>query len=213
MYLSQDYVHGQFRGLRELTGNYQQEVPVHGFQIAPGDLGIQQTCRFIREQITLGKADPLVKAQAQQIAVESHAKDKVELSKAFTVWVVQNIRYTPDDDLSYTEQGYKWINIKQCPTVYKKCEAVEMIITPREILSRRQGDCDDLCMILGAFHEIYDMPVRMVVIAADSTDPSQYSHVYLIANVNGTWIPIDAVNRNNPWNWEASGYYRKDVMC
>jgi hypothetical protein len=53
----------------------------------------------------------------------------------------------------------------------------------------------------------------MVTIAADSSDPSQFSHVYLIANINGTWIPIDAVNHNNPWNWEAPNYYRKEIMC
>lgn len=213
MYLSQSHTYGQFRGLRELHGNYQEEVPVRGFQIAAGDPGIRQTCSFIREQINLGKQDPAVKAQAKQIAVESHAKNLTELSQALTSWVVQNIHYTPDDDMSLTEKGLKWINIHQCPMVYKQCEAVEMIVTPHQILQTRKGDCDDLCMILGSFHEIFSMPVRMVVIAADSADPTQYSHVYLIANINGTWIPIDAVNRNNPWNWEATNAYRKEVMC
>ena len=198
---------------KELTGNYQEQTPVQGFTISPGDTGIRQTCAFIRDQINKGKIDAAVQAQFQQIVMESKPKDKIELSKALTAWVVQNIRYVHDDDMSMTEQGLKWINIQQCPMVYKTCEAVEMIVTPHEILRSRKGDCDDLVMILGAFHELGGMPVRMVVIAADSNNPSEYSHVYLIANLNGSWVPIDPVNRNNPWNWEAQNYYRKEIMC
>jgi transglutaminase-like putative cysteine protease len=213
MYQEPAYTHGQFKGLRALRGNYQSQTPVQGFTISPGDVGIRQTCDFIRKQIDLGKADPLVQATFRQIAAESYVKDKIELSKALTHWVVQNIRYTPDDAMSMTEEGLKWIDIKQCPIAYKQCEAVEMIVTPHQILQSKQGDCDDLCMILGSFLELGGMPVRMVTIAADSSDPSQFSHVYLIANINGTWIPIDAVNHNNPWNWEAPNYYRKEIMC
>ena len=122
MYLSQSYNHGQFQGLRALRGNYQEETPVQGFTISAGDTGIRQTCDFIRKQINLGKADAAVQAQFQQIALESHAKNKTELSQALTAWVVQNIHYTPDDDMSATEQGLKWINIHQCPMAYSCAE-------------------------------------------------------------------------------------------
>lgn len=214
MYLAALARSGSFQDQSSLTGNFRLSgAPVKGFVILPGDAGIRQTCQFIRQQIELGKRDPTVQATFKSILANANAQSQEDVSKALTQWVVRNIQYTHDDDMSMTEDGLKWINTAQCRAAFKKCDSVEMIITPPEIIQSKRGDCDDMCSLLGAFHELAGMPVKMVTVAADPADTTQFSHVYLIVNINGTWIPIDAVNKQNPWNWELSNPYRREIMC
>lgn len=214
MYLSALARAGSFQDQSTLTGNFRlQGTPVLGFTVLPGDIGIRQTCDHIRDQINKGKNDPIVQATFKSILANANAQNQEDVSKALTQWVVRNIQYQHDDDMSMTEDGLKWIPISQCRAAFKQCDSVEMIITPPQIIQSKRGDCDDMCSLLGAFHELAGIPVKMVTVAVDPSDPTQFSHVYLIANINGSWIPIDAVNKQNPWNWEVSNPYRRDVMC
>jgi hypothetical protein len=205
---------GQFRAYSNLSGNFRLAgTPVQGFAIQPGDAGIRQTCYYMRDQVNQGQRDALVKSTHAAIIANSNSQSQDDIARALTQWVVRNIQYTHDDAMSMTEKGLQWIDIHQCPSHFQKCEAVEMLNTPHNILTDPKGDCDDLCMLLGCFLALSGMDSKFVTIAADPSDPTQFSHVYLIANVNGTWIPIDPVNKSQPYGWELPNPYRREIMC
>ncbi len=179
--------------------------------ISSGDEGIRQTCALIRKLINQAKGDPVIRQLARTITEGQIGQ--TEQSQAIVHWFMGNIRYRPDDGMSWTEQGLQQINIHDCPNSFKQCEGVEMLHSARQILSQRYGDCDDFCIFLGALHEIVGISTKLVVVALDRNDPTQFSHVYLIANLDGTWVPVDAVNKTQPWGWEAPNAYRKEIMC
>lgn len=179
--------------------------------ISSGDEGIRQTCQLIRKLIDQGKSDPIVRSLARTIT--EGQKTQIEQSQAIVGWFMSNIHYKPDDGMSWTEQGLQQVNIHECPSKFAQCEGVEMLHTARQILTQRFGDCDDFCILLGALHELVGISTKLVVVALDRNDPTQYSHVYLIANLDGSWIPVDAVNKTKPWGWEAPHAFRKEIMC
>lgn len=179
--------------------------------IAEGDQGIRQTCHRIRQLINQGKMDVRIRELAAQIT--RGARTVTDRSQALVSWFMKNIGYRPDDHISYTERGLQPIDIHQCPRVFKRCEPVEILNTVHQVLHQRTGDCDDHVTLDGALHESIGIPVRLVTIAADPTMPREFSHIYMIANLDGSWVPIDTVNRAQPFGWEHPSPYRKEVMC
>jgi hypothetical protein len=182
--------------------------------IHEGDYGIRQTCARIRQQINLGRNDPSV-IQATHLAIgrNGNKRSQVEISKSIVAWFLSHVRYEHDDHMSMTEQGIKQISPAACPQHFQKCEPVEEIYTPPQVLAQGFGDCDDFCSTLGAMHEIAGMRTKLVTIAADPTSPREFSHIYLLVNADGRWVPVDAVNRSQPWGWELPHPYRKEIMC
>lgn len=61
----------------------------------------------------------------------------------------------------------------------------EMLIAPGLLLAMSQpaGDCDDFSMLTAAMLEVAGVPWEFVTIAADVSDPSRDSHVYVNALV------------------------------
>ena len=195
-------------------GRLASSAPVQHIVIGAGDTGIYQTVRLIKQKAREALAQPVVIQTVKSIlAGLPQGAPQIEISKALVRWWMANIRYVPDDDMSWTEQGLQWINIHQCPRRFKICEAVEMVSDVPQILAVRQGDCDDFVTALGAFHAIAGIRWCPVVVALDPEIRGEFSHIYLIANLDGSWIPIDAVNRREPWGWEAEGYFRREVLC
>lgn len=74
-------------------------------------------------------------------------------------------------------------------------------------------NCDDFVMLLGALHEAIGIPVKLVVAALNPSIPNEFSHVYLLVETEQGWIPVDAINKANPWGWEAPNAYRREIAC
>ncbi len=56
---------------------------------------------------------------------------------------------------------------------------------------RRTGDCDDFSMYAAALLKAAGIRAKFVTVAADSSAPDQYSHVYVVAYPNGQRYPLD----------------------
>lgn len=197
-----------------ITSANPSSAPVQHVVIGSGDLGIYQTVRLIKQKAREALTQSVVLQTVQSILGGlSPRASQVEISKALVRWWMSNIRYQHDDDMSWTEEGLKWVNIHQCPMKYKTCEAVEMVSDVPEILRAKKGDCDDFVTGLGAFHSIAGIQWCPVVVALDPSMPNEFSHIYLIANLDGSWIPVDAVNAREPWGWEAEENFRREVLC
>ena len=189
-------------------------VPVQHVIIGTGDSGIFQTVALIKQKAREALTQPVVLQTVRSIlgGLPPNAS-QTEKAKAFVKWVVANIRYVHDDDMSWTEEGLKWINIHQCPRRFKQCEAVEMVSDAPQILAQRTGDCDDQVLLMGSFLSLAGIQWCPVVVALDPTMRSEFSHIYLIANLDGSFVPIDTVNVREPFAWEAEGYFRREVLC
>lgn len=182
--------------------------------IASGDAGIYQTVAVIRQKAREGMAQPAAIQTVRSIlAGLPPTASQAEKSQALVRWWVANIRYRHDDDMSWTEHGLQWIHIADCPARYRICEPVEIVADVPQILSQRYGDCDDFVVGLGAFHSLAGMRWCPVIVALDASDPREFSHIYLLAQLDGVWRPIDAVNASQPWGWEAPQPFRKQVLC
>lgn len=182
--------------------------------IGPGDGGIYQTVALIKKKAAEGTRQPEVINVARSIlAGLPQGATQRDKAQAFVNWFMSNIRYVSDDYLSYTEEGIKHIAIQDCPKHYKQCEPMEIISDAPQILKQRSGDCDDMVLLMGSFLSLAGIQWCPVIVALDSSQPNEFSHVYLVANLDGTSVPIDTVNRSQPFGWEASGAFRRQVMC
>ncbi len=206
-----------FLGSLQTIGHFgvtAQAAPVQHVVIGSGDTGIYQTVVLIKQKVREAQTQPRVLQTFRSILGGLIASaSQTEIAKALTSWVVANIRYQHDDDMSWTDQGLQWINIHACPRRFKVCEAVEMVSDAPQILMDRKGDCDDMVLLMGSFLTLAGIKWCPVVVAIDPTMRSEFSHIYLIANLDGSFIPIDPVNRNQPFGWEAESYFRREVLC
>src|SRR6185295_5107690 len=209
-----------FLGSLNQSGNFRtfsglgSPVPVQHVVIGSGDTGILETVRLIKQKVREAQAQPLVKQTFRSILGGlAGSASQTQIAKALTEWVVTHIRYQHDDDMSWTEQGLQWININACPRRFKQCEAVEMVSDAPQILKNRIADCDDMVLLMGSFLTMAQIQWCPVVVALDPSMRSEFSHIYLIANLDGSYVPIDPVNRNQPFGWQAESYFRREVLC
>lgn len=69
----------------------------------------------------------------------------------------------------------------------------EVLMPFVDLIDLGAGDCDEInaiamSVLLGAV----GYEVRLVTVAADANDPTQFSHIYTEVFLNGNWIPMDA---------------------
>jgi transglutaminase-like putative cysteine protease len=88
-------------------------------------------------------------------------------------------------------------------------DAVEVLVRPRD-LSRGNdiGDCDDYTGWTAALLEANGIPCTFCTVAADARDPARYSHIYVVAYLNGVRVPMDCSHGQYP-GWESPVAYRK----
>jgi hypothetical protein len=196
------------------SGTTGSTVPVQHVVIGSGDSGIHQTVQLIKQKVREAQTQPVVLQTFRSIVGGLQpTASQTQIAQALTEWVVAHIRYQHDDDMSWTEQGLQWININECPRRFKQCEAVEMVSDAPQILSDRKGDCDDMVLLMGSFLTMAHIQWCPVVVALDPSMRGEFSHIYLVANLDGSFVPIDPVNRNQPFGWSAEGYFRKETLC
>jgi len=160
-------------------------------EIPGGDVGVKETLRTMSKHARKGSVNPAIRALAGRIVRGSGlgflcaVKDfNCEANKLFT-WVKKNIRWTRDVD------------------------GVETIQSPERTLDWKFGDCDDLSTLLAALALSIGIPVKFRAIAADTSRPNSFSHVYVLLNVNGQWIPADPSIPKAKLGWEYPKAMRK----
>jgi hypothetical protein len=129
-----------------------------------GDAGVEQTINHMRALVDEALRDPQINRLARDIVRNVPAFDDVAEAHALYSWVRSNVRFTKDP-------------------VNK-----ETLYPPAELLKIRAGDCDDISMLLGTLLMAVGYPARLMTVAASG---DEFSHVYVEANINGEWIPLD----------------------
>jgi hypothetical protein len=139
-------------------------------QIPRGFRGTRRTAAFVARLIRDGARDFYVRQKAIDILLAAGvaAKDYTGEVDALFRWVQRNVRYTKDPF------------------------HVEVLHAPRRMLELRAGDCDDMTILLGALVKSVGHPVRLVLTGPNATRPDLFSHIYLEAQCQGDWIPLDA---------------------
>lgn len=162
--------------------------PVKRFTIADGDLGTSQTIEKIRKLVHEGMTDQYINRLAIAIVRQSGAKqfDFTGEIRAIYNWVAGNIRFVRD--------------------VF----GVETLRTPREILTTRAGDCDDInATLLPALLMTIGCHVRLVTISSDPRDPNTFTHIYCeVEGPRGEWIPLDSARRNPAFGRGPQNFFR-----
>ncbi len=143
---------------------------VERLRIPSGFAGTRQTAAHVARLIREGASDFYVRQKAIDILLSRGVtpKDYVGEIDALFRWVQRNVRYTKDPF------------------------QVELLHAARRMLELRAGDCDDMTILLGSLVKSIGHPVRLVLTGPDARKRDLYSHIYLEAQHQGDWIPLDA---------------------
>ena len=147
------------------------EAPrIERLRIPSGFAGTRQTAAHVARLIREGASDFYVRQKAIDILIGRGVapKDYIGEIDALFRWVQRNIRYTKDPF------------------------QVELLHAARRMLELRAGDCDDMTILLGSLVKAIGHPVRLVLTGPNARRPDLYSHIYLEAQHQGDWIPLDA---------------------
>lgn len=153
-----------------------------------GEAGTAQTVKLMRRLVDQALSDSSFVRQVIDIVRAVPAYDEFGEAQAVYNWVQRNIRFTKD------------------PLTKEK------LYPPQELLKIRAGDCDDISMLLGAMLLALGYPARLVTIAANASDPNEFSHVYVETEIppgSGNWIAADAARYGAQFGVAPPTYYRK----
>jgi hypothetical protein len=160
------------------------------YPLADGDAGTAQTVALIRRLVEEGKRDEMVNRTAIEMVRRGGAfgYDKMRQGRAIYDGVLRGIGYVPDP------------------------VGKELLRPARAILEVRAGDCDEInAILLPALLESVGIEARLVTIAAHPAAPSEFTHVYCEANIDGRWIPMDAARKGARWGNTPSRAFRRRV--
>ena len=84
---------------------------------------------------------------------------------------------------------------------------LELVQSPLVTLKRRAGDCDDMSTLLAALLLCVGIRPKFVAIKSDPRRPDEFSHVYVRALINGSWLGMDATVPGSYLGWEPKAMY------
>lgn len=143
-------------------------------EIPSGRAGISATLRAMRDVTRDARTDYNIIQTADQITGGVPNKDWRGEAEVLLGWVRNNIRYSLDP------------------------VDVELVHTPVQTLVRRQGDCDDMSVLLGALLRAKGHPVAFKAVGFE---PGLLSHVYVITLIGERWLGADATE-SHALGWE-----------
>lgn len=88
----------------------------------------------------------------------------------------------------------------------------ETIIMPDRVLlllqrySKVYGDCATKTALLGSLLTAVGIPVKVALVETMKNGNESYNHVYIIANINGVAVPMDATYPQNVIGWQLPLY-------
>ena len=139
-----------------------------------GSAGTRETLRLMRNLVHQYKSDTHVRGVALEVVQGLAPKDWIGEVRRLFEYVRDRIRYVHD------------------------IAGVETLQTPPVTIDLEAGDCDDKSTLLAAL--LAAIGYRSRFVAVGYRMPNAYEHVYVEANVDGSWIPLDATV-SRPFGW------------
>lgn len=157
------------------------------------DRSTADTIQVMRRLALRGAKTPQVQVYCQGLETLSPRETVGALYRR----VKQTLRFREDESIS-VELGHR--------------VDAEVVTAPEALLSMPipEGDCDDYSTLLAACLLASDpyTGVSFGTLAVDEEDPYRWSHVYVVAYVDGERIPLDA--SHGPYvGWEKDTAYRR----
>lgn len=179
-------------GTRDLSAEAVIPFAYDRLTIPAGTAGTMATVKEIVRLIKSGTQNERVRLIATKAVSRVPWKNRYAEAQAIFDWIKANVRFTYDP------------------------EGAELVQDVDAILNFRSADCDDLVILGASLLRSIGIPVRIVIIGADPTAPSLYSHIYLQANVGvagGTeWIGFDPSVVGSKLGWEPPRFSVKKVV-
>lgn len=150
-----------------------------------GVAGTEETLRIMRDLVHQYKSDTHVRGVALEAVRSLAPRDwRGEVRKLFE-YVRDRIRYVHD------------------------ISGIETIQTPPVTIDLEAGDCDDKSTLLATL--LATIGYRSRFVAVGYRQPNAYQHVYVEAEVNGEWIPLDATVPR-PFGWRPRAAIARLVL-
>jgi transglutaminase-like putative cysteine protease len=148
-----------------------------------GPRAVRETLKIMRYFSRLAKRDPDIRAKAASIVETLPGKAFAGEVVMLFYWVQQNVRFIMDTT------------------------GIEVLQTPAETLRARQGDCDDLSLLLSGLLESIG---HRTAFRAVGFTPDSLTHVYVLTYLQQAWWPLDP-SVPEPPGWEPPGV-RKSLL-
>jgi transglutaminase-like putative cysteine protease len=155
-------------------------TPYALIQIPDGPEGTREVLKHMRELAREAVRDPWFRELADRIIAPVPPKAFRREIRALFNFVRRNVRYTLDTN------------------------EIEVIQPPKETLRRGAGDCDDMCILLGALCEQVGHPAKFSALGFEQD--RGYTHVIVLSSPagDGPWLSLDATE-NRPMGWFPPG--------
>ena len=154
---------------------------------------VQKMCDYIRAGVT----DPVVTEWANESRRFASGRDQDAALCWGAWWVVKHrVRFARDEPRLYS---------------IGDGDALDLLVAPAVLVRQSQPaeDCDGFTMLLCAILEILGIETFIVTIAADPSDPHRWSHVFPMARVGSSTVPLDCSHGKYPgWMVPAEHIYR-----
>lgn len=165
------------------------------------DAQVAQTMRIMGERVTEDAANPIFQAYAGRVFAGVDPSDKEAVIERAYDHVSRAIRFQRDE-VSGAGLGE-----------FSPTDLVEFIVRPVDMADYIEqgiaiGDCDDFSMLLSALLATRGISTKFCTVAASDVAPDQFSHVYVIAYLDGERIPLDS-SHGEYVGWEVPNKYGK----
>lgn len=151
-------------------------------EIPGGYLGTVKTIDLMRKLTREGAQDERVRRLAVQIICTLPQRDYAAEAEALLKWMQWHLRYTRDP---WTPDGTERV---QHPWV-----------TLGEL---RTGDCDDLTVAYCALAGSIGFPYAFRTVGIDPSRPLEFTHVFALVQIDGTWRPVDPMFQTSHVGWQ-----------
>jgi hypothetical protein len=158
------------------------------------DTAVAQTIQKMGEYVRQDRASRYFQTVASQLRGATPQQTK----KNVFAWIKTRVRFVNDSDIAAL------LHVPESDL--DKSSIAEVLIRPLDIVRMRDamGDCDDFSMLGACILTAAGVHCAFVTLAADAREPSQYSHVYLVADHE----PFDS--SHGPFvGWEARNRFGK----
>ena len=163
------------------------------------DVATERTIRMMAEYIRYGAVDPAIEAAAEYAARHfSFGSDRSPASLAWAVfWYVKHcIKFRLDEATMFRVGLQDEHDFLTAPSVLVRMK------DPSE-------DCDGFTMLTAAMLSALSIPVYIMTVAANASEPSRWSHVFVCAMIDGQVMPLDTSHGIGPgWMVPRSRIFR-----
>lgn len=156
--------------------------------IPTGYQGTLATLEEMKRLIREGTLNERLRMLAIQIIRGQPWKDRLAECRAIFQWIRRNIRFTYDPS------------------------SAELVQDVDTILNHKAADCDDFVILSGSMLQAIGIPVRIVIIGTDASQPAAFSHVYLQADIRGKWVGFDPSVVESYVGWEPPVFASKRTI-